>query len=89
MLAMVLMMAMAAGGDEASCSGHSSAAYEIELVQLEAEAYADAEFDFAARFEELGLVGSTLGRAEALAVSVAKANDGDAADTIASVLPRH
>jgi hypothetical protein len=89
MLSFVMVLTLAAagaGGHE--CDGRLSAslvAYDAaaeaygtfdaeEAEAMEAEAYAAAEADFADRFAELGLQGSTLGREEA----VASARDGRA-----------
>ena len=81
MLSIVMLLALtAAGADERACVGHlSGQSAEIEMLEAEeaeeAEAiiYAAAEIDFADRFEELGLAGSTLGREEALAAAGARA----------------
>jgi len=76
MLGMLALMAVTlAGADEGSCARHvDGAALErmiaaVEARLYEAEVYADAERDFAARLDEVGLAGSTLGREEARAAA--------------------
>jgi hypothetical protein len=72
MLGMLALMAVTlAGADEGSCANHVEeaavqrmiAAAEVELYV--AEVYEEAESDFDARLDEVGLAGSTLGRQEA------------------------
>lgn len=79
MLGMLALMAVTlAGADEASCVRDvDEAAWEQVIAAAEAElsvaeAYAEAESDFTARLEEVGLAGSTLGREEARAASGAR-----------------
>ena len=78
MLGMLALMAVTLAGatnDEAMCTTRVEegaveqilAAAEAELY--EAEVYADAEADFDARLDEVGLAGSTLGREEAQAMA--------------------
>jgi hypothetical protein len=76
MLGMLALMTVTlAGADEGSCARHVEEAAveqmiaEAEAELYEAEVYADAESDFAARLDEVGLAGSTLGRAEARAAA--------------------
>lgn len=74
MLGMLALAAMTlAGADEGSCARHVDD-YAIDQVIARAEAelyvaevYQEAEGDFAARLDEVGLAGSTLGREEARA----------------------
>jgi hypothetical protein len=76
MLGMLALMAMTLAGADASLCARDVdeaaveqmiAAAEAELY--EADVYADAESDFDARLDEVGLAGSTLGRDEARAVA--------------------
>ena len=74
MLGMVALMAMTlAGADEGLCARDVDETAVEQMIaaaearMYEAEIYADAENDFAARLDELGLAGSTLGREEARA----------------------
>ncbi len=72
---LALMAVTLVGADVGSCARDVDeaaleqmiAAAEAELD--EAEAYADAESDFAAVLDELGLAGSTLGREEVRALA--------------------
>jgi hypothetical protein len=80
MLSMLVLAVTLTGAtsDEAMCTTRLEeaaveqvlAAAEAELY--EAEAYADAEADFDARLDEVGLAGSTLGREEARAMADAR-----------------
>ena len=76
MLGMLALMAVTlAGTDEGMCTkfvddaavAQMIAGAEFELD--EAEIYAEAESDFDARLDEVGLAGSTLGREEARAIA--------------------
>jgi len=63
MLSMVLLMAVAAGGTTTCPEPRVAEAVELEMTLETAEdAYIEAAWDFEARFDELGLVGSTLAR---------------------------
>lgn len=77
MLGMLALMAFTAAlADEGSCARHvEEAAVErmiaaAEAEMYEAEAYAEAESDFAFVLDEAGLAGSTLGREQVRAGSV-------------------
>ena len=79
MLGMLALMAVTlAGADEGSCAEHTDdAAIERMIAQAEAdlyvaEVYADAENDFAARLDEVGLAGSTLAREQTRAAADAR-----------------
>src|SRR6187549_1303714 len=62
MLSMVLLLA-AAGGAMTCPEPRVAEAVELEMTVESAEAaYIEAEYDFEARFDELGLLGSTLAR---------------------------
>ena len=75
MLAMVLFLAAAAGSAGTCAEPRVAEAVELEMtVETAEDAYIEAEFDFEARFDELGLVGSTLARG-------VMAAGGDADDT--------
>ena len=76
MLGMLALIAVTiAGADEGSCTRHVDEAAVARMVAAaeaefyEAEVYADAESDFDARLDEVGLAGSTLGREEARAIA--------------------
>jgi len=63
MLSMVLLLTVAAGGAATCPEPRVAEAVELEMTSETADdAYIEAEFDFEARFDELGLVGSTLAR---------------------------
>jgi hypothetical protein len=80
MLGMLALMAVTLAGanDEAMCTARLEemaveqilAAAEADLY--EADVYANAEADFDARLDEVGLAGSTLGREEAHAMADAR-----------------
>lgn len=79
MLGMLALMAVTlAGADETMCTRHVEEAAVVQLIAeaeadlYEAEVYADAEDDFDARLDEVGLAGSTLGREEARAMAGAR-----------------
>jgi hypothetical protein len=79
MLGMLALVAMTlAGVDEGSCAREGEEAAVQQMIaaaeaELDvAEAYAEAESDFIARLDEVGLAGSTLGREEARAASGAR-----------------
>ena len=68
MLSMVLLLAAAAGGALTCAEPRVAEAVELEMTVESAEAaYLGAEWDFEARFDELGLVGSTLAREATMA----------------------
>ena len=76
MLGMLALMAVTlVGADEGSCARHVEEAAvarmiaEAEAELYQAEAYADAESDFDAVLDEVGLAGSTLGREQARAAA--------------------
>ena len=81
MLGMLALMAVTLAGatnDEVMCTTRvEQAAVERMIAAAEAElyvadVYAEAEADFDARLDEIGLAGSTLGREEARAVADAR-----------------
>jgi len=76
MLAVVALMAMTLAGTDASVCAKDAdeVAFQRLIAATEAElsiqaAYAAAEGDFAARLDEVGLAGSTLGREQARATA--------------------
>ena len=76
MLAVVALMAMTLAGTDASVCAKDAdeVAFQRLIAATEAElsvqrAYADAESDFAARLDEVGLAGSTLGREQTRATA--------------------
>lgn len=82
MLGMLALMAFTlAGADVVTCESHVQEAVVEQMIaaaeaeMYEAEVYADAESDFDARLDEVGLAGSTLGREEARASADAR-DDG-------------
>ena len=72
---LVLTAVTLAGADASVCvKDADEAAFQRLVAQAEAEltvqqAYADAERDFAARLDEVGLAGSTLAREQARVVA--------------------
>lgn len=79
MLGMLALMAFTlAGADAVTCESHVQEAVVAQMIAAaeaelyEAEVYADAESDFDARLDEVGLAGSTLGREEARAMADAR-----------------
>ena len=67
MLSMVLLLAVAAGGTGTCPEMRVAEAVELEMtVETAEDAYIEAEYEFEARFDELGLVGSTLARQAAV-----------------------
>jgi hypothetical protein len=87
MLGMLALMTVTlAGADHGSCAKLvDEAAVQRMIADAEieiyvAEVYAEAENDFAARLDETGLAGSTLGREEARAAADAR---GDGARAMA------
>ena len=90
MLGMLALVAVTlAGADEGSCARHVDEAAVAQMIAAaeaewyEAEVYAGAERDFAARLDEVGLAGSTLGREEARAAA------GDAREAGAPAVARN
>jgi len=82
MLGMLALMAVTlAGADETMCTTHVEEAAVAQLMAeaeadlYEAEVYADAQDDFDARLDEVGLAGSTLGREEARAMAGTRDDD--------------
>ena len=79
MLGLLALMAMTmAGADLGACAKDADEAAVQQMITAAeaelyvAEAYADAESDFAARLDEVGLAGSTLAREEARAAADAR-----------------